>query len=192
MLPDLAASWDVSADGTVYTFNLRNDVFWSDGTRVTAADVEYGILRSLDPATGAAFAFLVADFIVNGAAFNAGEAEAADVTLRIELTQPAGYFPTLASLTVMFPQPQGAIEEHGARWTEPDNIISNGPYDLLSWSHGTSIVLRKNAAYYDAGSVAIETVDYKMVEEPSTALAMYEAGALDTTILPIEEMDRVL
>ncbi len=55
--PELATTWTVSADSTVYTFTLRNDVFWSDGNPVTAQDVRYGILRSLDPATGSGYAY---------------------------------------------------------------------------------------------------------------------------------------
>ncbi|NCT22360.1 peptide ABC transporter substrate-binding protein, partial [bacterium] len=55
--PELATSWTVSADATVYTFTLRSDIYWTDGHPVTAQDVRYGILRTLNPATGADYAY---------------------------------------------------------------------------------------------------------------------------------------
>ncbi|MBM3944670.1 MAG: peptide ABC transporter substrate-binding protein [SAR202 cluster bacterium] len=198
--PDLAARWDVSADGTVYTFHLRNDVKWTDGRPVTAHDAEYGILRSLAPETGSQYAFLIVSIIRNAAAFNAGEISDAsqvgvraldDYTLEITLEHAAAYFPALASTWVMFPQPRWAIEAHGDKWIEPENIVCNGPYKVLSWVHGSSLVLVKNPTYYNPGRVAIETLDFKMVENPATALALYEAGALDSVNPPPEELDRI-
>jgi len=63
--PELATSWTVSTDGTIYTFNLRNDVYWTDGHRVTAGDVRYGILRTLNPAIHSSYAFPL--FIIKNA-----------------------------------------------------------------------------------------------------------------------------
>ncbi len=198
--PDLAESWDVSSDGTVYTFNLRQDAKWTDGKPVTAHDVEYGVLRTLNPDTASGYAFVISSIIKNGDAYNFGEiADASlvgvkavdDYTLEVTLEHPAAYFPGIASTWVMYPQPQWAIEAHGDKWIEPDNIVTNGPYQLLSWVHGNSLVMTKNPDYYDAEAVFVETVDWKMIEEESTAMAMYEAGALDSVAPPVEDMDRL-
>ena len=152
--PDLALRWDVSDDGTVYTFHLRDDVRWSDGTTVTAEDVAYGIIRTLDPATASSYAYVLTVIIKNAEAFNSGDLTDAsqvgvkvvdEVTLEVTLEHAAGYFLGIASMWVMYPQPRGAIEAHGDKWTEPENIVTNGAYELVSWVHNASLVTRKNS-----------------------------------------------
>lgn len=62
--PELATSWEVSPDSTVYTFTLRSDVYWTDGHQVTAQDVRYGILRTLNPTTsGYAYPLFVSNYL---------------------------------------------------------------------------------------------------------------------------------
>jgi oligopeptide transport system substrate-binding protein len=70
--PELATDWTVSLDGKVYTFTLRDDMTWSDGNPVTAEDVRYGILRTLDPATNSSYAYPLAMIIENAADYNRG------------------------------------------------------------------------------------------------------------------------
>ncbi len=70
-IPELATSWVMSPDATVFTFTLRSGLTWSDGNRLTAYDVRYGILRSLDPATQSEWAFPLF-WIQNAEAYNIG------------------------------------------------------------------------------------------------------------------------
>ena len=100
--PELATSWDVSPDGTVYTFHLRDDVKWSDGSPVTAHDAAYGIIRTLDPDTASTYAYILTAVIKNAAAFNSGDITDRelvgvkaidDYTLQVTLGHAAGYFP---------------------------------------------------------------------------------------------------
>ncbi|MFQ5873336.1 MAG: ABC transporter substrate-binding protein, partial [Dehalococcoidia bacterium] len=134
--PALAEEWEVSRDGTVYTFRLRRDVRWTDGSRVTAQDVAYGILRTLAPETASEYAYVPAAIIKGGGDYNAGDVTnpgivgvrvVDDFTLEVELEHPAGYFPSIASMWVMWSQPREAIEAHGDQWIEPANIVTNGP-----------------------------------------------------------------
>ncbi|MFQ6054257.1 MAG: ABC transporter substrate-binding protein, partial [Candidatus Bathyarchaeia archaeon] len=79
-------------------------------------------------------------------------------------------------------------------WTEPGNIVTNGPYLLASWEHGTSLSLKKNPDFFNAANVQIGQIDFVMIEEESTAMALYEAGDLDAlygTTVPVEDLDRV-
>jgi len=141
-VPELATSWDASPDLTVYTFTMRSDVTWTNGiSAVTAYDVEYGVLRSLDPATGSGYAYILY-IIENAQAYNEGSitdpdlvgVEALDDThIRFTLTGPAAYFPVIAGLPPARPQPQWAIDAHGDSWTNPGNIVTNGPYKLAAW-----------------------------------------------------------
>jgi hypothetical protein len=125
----------------VYTFTLRSDATWTDSSPVTAYDVEYGVLRSLDPETGSSSAWILWD-IENAKDYNLGSitdpdlvgVEALDAThIRFTLEGPAVYFPGIAGLPPARPQPQWAIDAYGEDWTDPDNIVSNGPYRLVAW-----------------------------------------------------------
>jgi oligopeptide transport system substrate-binding protein len=213
VVPKLATSWDVSEDGTVYTFRLRHDVFWirydpASGTferirPVTAHDVVYGVRRSLRPETGSPRAQLIYA-IKNAAQINRtavptetydlselGVRALDDTTVQFELEYPANYFPAIVALPLCRPQPQEAIEEHGSAWTEPGNIVTNAAYVLSEWVHDSRITLLKNPYYYRAAEVQIERVEMLMVSQ-STAFAMYEAGELDTCFVPRPEFDRVM
>ncbi len=69
VVPELATHWEASEDGLTWTFYMRDDVYWTNGRKVTAHDVEYSVKRTLDPATGSSYAYVL--WIIKGAeAFN--------------------------------------------------------------------------------------------------------------------------
>ena len=150
VIPELATEWSVSGDGLVWTFKMRDDVKWVNynpetketkevGT-VNAHDVVYGVKRTINPETASDYAYVLY-IIKGGEAANTGEGSLDDVAVRavddytVEFTleSPAPYFPAIAGMWVARPVPQAAIEEHGEQWTEPGNIVTNGPYMLESW-----------------------------------------------------------
>lgn len=199
VVPELATSWEVSEDGLVWAFHLRKDVKWTDGSPVTAHDIEYAVKRTCDPATASDYAYVL--YIIKGAQEVAsgdvtdldyiGVKAIDDYTIQFALNQPAGYFPAIAGMWVTRPVPRWAIEKYGEKWTEPENIITNGPYLLTKWAHEDEIIMDKNPDYFDADKVQIEKIHAVMVVEASTAMAMYEDGALDSTAVPSEDIDRV-
>ena len=200
--PELATGWTVSPDGAIYTFALRSDVTWSDGTPLTAGDVRYGILRTLYPATAANYAYPLY-VIKNGMGYNSGSitdpnevgVTAVDsTTLRVELEYPASHVLSILSMWMARPMPQWAIEDHGVpTWTEPANIVTSGPYRLSQWVHDSHITLHKNPTYYDAPNAQIEQVKMWMETGATTAWQMYLDGELDTVGVPIgAELDPVL
>jgi len=199
-IPELATSWECSEDGLVWAFHMRKDVKWSDGTPVTAHDIEYGVKRTCDPATASDYAYVL--YIIKGAKeVNTGEVKDLDYvgvkaiddyTIQFALNNPAGYFPGIAGMWVARPVPKWTIEKYGDKWTEPENIVTNGPYLLKKWAHEDEIIMEKNPDYCEAGKVQIERVHYVMVVEASTAMAMYEEGELDSLeTAPLEDMDRI-
>jgi len=208
--PYLATDWEVSEDGTVYTFHLRDDINWVryDAATgevevqrpVTAHDVEYAVKRTIDPNTASDYAYVL--YIVkNAQAVNNAEegftvddigvVALDDTTLEYTLEHSAGYFPSIAGLWVAEPMPQEPIDEFGDKWIEPNLMWTNGPYVMTEWVHGGSMRLEKNPHYVNADDVQIEVIDMVMIVEASTAFAMYENNELDTTGVPLPEIDRV-
>ena len=198
VIPDLATSWEASEDGLTWTFHLRDDVIWTNGRKVTAHDVVYGVMRTLDPAVGSSYSFVL--WIIEGAeAYNTEEGPAEDVkvwaeddyTVKFGLKDPAGYFPAIAGMWVCNALPVEVVEEYGDAWTNVENIVTNGPYELGEWVHEGHLILYKSATYYDVANVKIDQIYCYMIEEASTAMTMYEAGDIDSTSPPLEDMDRV-
>ncbi len=217
VLPYLASDWEVSEDGTVFTFNMRDDIPWvnydpstgewaqevdEEGNPrfVTADDVVYGVKRTIDPETASTYAYVLY-IIQNAQAVNEGEegvtlddvgVEALDeTTVQFTLEQPASYFPAIAGMWVANAQPQWAIEEWDNKWTEAGLIVTNGPMGVEEWIHGGTLNLIKNELWPDADQVQIERVEGVMITEDSTAFAMYENNELDTQNVPQTEIDRV-
>jgi oligopeptide transport system substrate-binding protein len=217
VLPYLATDWEVSEDGTVYTFNMRGDIPWvkydpttgewaqevdEEGNPrfVNAHDVVYGVKRTIDPETASDYAYVLYN-IVNAQEVNAAEegvtlddvgVEALDdLTVQFTLAAPAAYFPSIAGMWVANAQPQWAIDEWGIKWTEAGLIVTNGPMGLEEWIHGGNMNLVKNPLWPEADQVQLERLVGVMITEASTAFAMYENNELDTTNVPDTEIDRV-
>jgi oligopeptide transport system substrate-binding protein len=220
VLPYLATAWEEGTDDQgrqTWTFTLRDDFPWvmhdpatgetaivtdEEGNElyVTADDVVYGLKRTLDPATASTYGYVLYN-VLNGAAVNAGEegltiddlgVVATDPqTVVITLENPAPYFPGIAAMWIAAPMPAAAIAERPERWIEPGFIVTNGPYVLDTWIHGSEMVLVKNEFYPDADNVQIERVELVMITEDSTAFALYENNELDSQAVPLPEIDRV-
>lgn len=216
--PALAESWEVSDDGTVYTFYLRDDIPWvsydpdsgsfltyedenGDTRVVNAYDVEYGVKRTIAPATASDYAYVLYG-IENAMAVNESEegftlddvgVKALDATtVEFTLKQAAPWFPGIAGMWITFPQPWWTIEANGESWTEPGLMVTSGPYALEAWIHGSELNLVKSPLWPGADSVQIERIEGVMITESSTAFALWENGELDTTGVPLAEMDRAL
>jgi len=197
-VPALAKSWTVSEDGLVWTFDLRDDVTWSNGKPVTAHDVEYSYKRIVDPAVASPLSGRLT--VIKGAeevlASNSEDLSSVavkaldDYTVQFTLARPAGYFLSLLS-TVGWPIPKDVVEEYGDKWTDPANIVTDGPYLLKSFVHYSGVDLEKNPNYYDAQNVDIDVVHFIYVKEASTGLAMYEAGEIDTVSVAAVDLDRI-
>lgn len=191
--PELATRWTISPDSTTYTFTLRSDATWSDGRPITAQDARYGILRSLDPSIESSYTASTLHVIQNAEAYATGAitdslqvgVTAVDTTtLRVDLEHPLGHILSLLAQPVARPMPQWAIEAHGDTWTQPENIVTSGPYRLTEWVQDEHILLDKNPSFYDAADVQIEHVKMWM-EDGATAWTMYLDGQLDTATVPL-------
>jgi len=184
--PVIATSWEVLEGGKKIIFHLRDDVFWSDGRKVEAKDFEYSWKRLLDPKVASEYAYILFD-ILNAEEYHQkkitddrriGVKATDDRTLEVLLKQPVSYFVAITTFEVTYPQRRDLVEKFGAAWTEPGKLVTNGPYLLSSWKHENEIELTANPKYF-LGKPAIEKVKLSMVNEKTTALALYEQGQLD-------------
>ncbi|NOZ28314.1 MAG: AAA family ATPase [Chloroflexi bacterium] len=200
VIPDVARTWEVLEDGQKYVFHLRDDVRWSDGSPVTAADFEYAWKRLLDPAIRSPIARWL--FGIKGAsAFHRGEAGREDVgvraidevTLVVELEGPTSYFPHLLASSAAYPVPRHVVETHGASWTKVENIVTNGPFRLEAWNRDEYIFLSRNPGYHGRFEGNAQQVELFLIQDPYAQLEIYQADGLDVVdlwALPASEMDR--
>ena len=188
IVPALAESWDISEDGTVYTFHLRDGLKWSDGTPLTAGDFVYSIQRVLTPATTAQYYSMMSDYIKGAKEFYEGTATAEelgakaldDKTLEITLIQPTSFFIDLVSMWCYFPVQEATITANGDRWTaSADSYVCNGPFKMEQINLGEGYVLVKNENYWDAENVTLEKLTFRFILDSATALTAYEAGDVD-------------
>jgi oligopeptide transport system substrate-binding protein len=196
-VPYVASKVASNADGSVWTFTIRKDARWSDNGPCTARDFEYSWKRQLDPATKAPYAAFLYD-IKNGEAFNKGQVTDAaqvgvrakdDWTLEVTLEGPRGYFPVLTAYLAALPGHKASIEKHGDKWTEPGNIVSNGPFVLEAWDHGKQMVLKKNPHFFGAKEVTLEKVIIPIIPFAAGVLP-YENNEIDLTILQAADLKR--
>ncbi|TDT61066.1 peptide ABC transporter substrate-binding protein [Fonticella tunisiensis] len=177
---------DKSEDGLTWTFHLR-DYSWSDGKKVTAEDFKYAWLRLLDPNTASDYAYFIFD-IKNAAEYNAGNAKAEDVgikvidekTLQVTLNNPVPYFDQIVAFKNLVPLRKDIVEAAGETYgQDPAKLVYNGPFVVEQWVKGSKVVLKKNEKYWDAKSVKLQTVNFQVVKEEASRMKMFETKQLD-------------
>lgn len=199
-VPGIAESYEVSDDGLIYTFHLR-DAKWSDGQPITAHDFVYSWKRAADPTTASDYANLMY-YIAGGYEFFNGEGSYEDVkvkalddkTLEVTLTAPTPFFLELTAFYTFMPVRQDVVEKDPEGWAKnPELIVTNGPFQLAEYKMGDRAVLAKNENYWNADNVKLdEIVCYTIVEE-STSLTVYESGELDIiTNIPLQEIPQIM
>jgi oligopeptide transport system substrate-binding protein len=198
--PRGAESYTISDDGTVFTFKLRKEAKFSDGSPITARDYEWTLKRNLDPASGSKYAHSLYP-LKNASAYNRGQIQDRDAvgvkalddsTLQLVTERPAPYLiPLIAATWTLFPLKRETLEKYGDKWTEADNIVTNGPFMLQSWKHDQEMVLVPNPHYWGE-KPTLQRVVLPLVRDPlSQALVGYESGELQFAIVPNPDLDRL-
>jgi len=197
--PGMAESWTVSTDGMTYTFNIREDAKWSDGTQLTADDFVRSWLRGMDPRNASEYSWIWEYTNVVGAnEFAFADEDATDAELdalaaavgiksledgakfEVKLTAPTNWFVSLMAFYHFMPVPASAtIDGEGAWAKDPAKAISNGPFHLTSYEVGNQLVLEKNEYYWNEKEVGIMKINGFFIDLQTTAYARYYAGELD-------------
>ena len=196
LIPGAAESWTVSDDGKTYTFKLRADAVWSDGSPVTAEDFVYSFRRLENPETGAEYASMLYP-IVNAEEVNTGKAKPEDMgvkavdatTLEVTLKAATPYFLEMLTHQATYPVSKASIEKDGADWIKPGKLVSNGAFTLAEWVPNDHMRMVKNPKFHDAANVKIDVINFIPTEDRSSAMKRYEAGELDSyDDLPTEQL----
>ena len=186
VVPGQAASYTVSDDGLVYTFTLRDDIFWSDGQPVTANDWVYSWRRLVNPDTAADYGYFLDGIVVNAAAIQAGEKAPEelgikaldDKTLEISLESACPYFLEVCAFASLMPMREDVVEGND-NWTDPANIVVNGPYIISEWVHDSYIKMVPNEQYYDAANLGPDEIVWHLSDSETAILSSYQNGEYD-------------
>jgi oligopeptide transport system substrate-binding protein len=194
IVPDIAERWEVSEDGTVYTFYLREDAKFHDGKPVTARDFKYSFERACDPWTGSVVADTYLGDIVgvkeklNGFVDEVSGVEVVDDhTLQITIDAPKPYFLGKLTHSTAFVVDKDNVERGGRTWTDEPN--GTGPFKLKEYRFGRQIVLERNDLYYGQPKPSVEQVNFILAG--GSAMTMYENGELEAVPVGLTDIERV-
>lgn len=188
--PGVATGFTVSDDKLVYTFHLRPDARWSDGTPVSATQFIDAYRRLLTPATAARKANVFYP-VKNARAFAEGKLtdfssvgfRAADPqTLVISLGQPTPRFPYYVASGPWLPVRADLVAQHGRNWTRPGNFVGNGPFTLSEWRADQRIVAKKNPLWHGAANVRLSEIQFIRFDSGDSEDRAFRAGQIDVTM----------
>ena len=186
--PELAESYTVSEDGTVYTFTLREGLKWSDGSDFYASDVVKSWNRAADEKLGASYGFLFD--VIDGYGTGSLNVVADDAarTLTVTLNAPCAYFLELCGFTTFCPVKTELADDEGAWAVNPETYIGTGPFRVTSFKVDDVVTYEKNPYYWNADAVRLGGINAYLSEDSVAILAAYEADtiSLAQTIDPAE------
>jgi len=189
-VPGQAKDVQISDDGTVYTFTLRDGLKWSDGKPVTASDFVYAWNRAIDPETAADYAYMFE--VIEG--YEEGKLNVTapdDKTVVVKLKNRVPYFLELTAFPAFSPVRKDIIEQHGDAWaTKPETYIGNGPYKVTEWVPGSHITMTKNENYWNYKNLGMQNIKFVLMDDPGAQLNAFIKGEiLFTDDIPNDEID---
>mgnify|MGYP005778216501 CR=1 FL=1 len=193
-----AESYEVNEDQTVWTFHLREDALWSDGSQVTSEDFLNTMTRALDPASGSGYANYLfpienAEEIYNGEADmdTLGVEAPDDHTLVFTLEEPCVYFLDLLRLPVYTPSCAKYADSPESGWDrDPQTSLANGPFCLTEYVPDQYFVLEKNENYWNKDAISLDRITYRFFDDTQSMATAYETGEVDVaTSLPSSVME---
>lgn len=188
IIPGVATRWQTN-DQKIWTFTLRNDAKWSDGTPVTAEDFVYSWQRLVDPKTTSPFAWFAAlagianaQEIIDGKTSpdKLGVTAVNAHTLRVQLDKPLPWFVNLTANFSLYPVNKATVESD-KNWTRPGKLVGNGAYVLADRVVNEKLVAVPNKYYWDNAKTVIQKVTFMPINQESSAAKRYQAGDIDIT-----------
>ncbi len=186
IVPSLAYRWDVSADRRIYTFHLRNDVFFHDndafpggkGRKMTAHDIVYSFRRIIDPTTASTGTWIFNDRVDGNAGFTALN----DSTFQLTLITP--FTPVLGLLSMQYCSivPHEVVEKYGKDFRS--HPCGTGPFCFKAWEEGQALILRRNEHYFERDSTGrqlpyLDGIKITFYDSKATEFLLLRQGELD-------------
>ena len=185
----VATSWDISEEGTTYTFHLREDSVWSNGSPVTAHDFVYSWRRLADPKTSSQYQSMVETAqLKNYEAVMAGDLPTTELgvvaidayTLEVTLEIPVPFFLKLMTFGSFAPVNEAFVADvAGSFGTSVKTTLYNGPFMLTQWDSGYGYAFMKNPSYHSAKDIKIDGVTFRIVTDIADGVNLYENGKVD-------------
>lgn len=182
-----AESYEVSEDGLVYTFHLRDNKY-SDGEPVKAEDYVNSIRRIFDPEVNCHNAGIFY-CIKGGEEFNTGKGTKEDVgakavdekTLEITLVEPLPYFPQLLTFSNVTPVPEAKTEgeKNSSYGATAEELAQSGPFYVKEWTRGSKVVLEKNPNYWDAKNIKLDEVELVLAQDENTRQQLFDQNKVN-------------
>ena len=198
-IPGMAVKEEISEDGKVHTFTLR-DAKWSDGQPVTANDFVFAWRRLANPKTASEYAYMIGVAgIKNAEGVMSGEKPITalgvtavdDKTLKVELDYPVPFFDQLAAFPPFYPIREDFYDKYKEQYAlTPEAILSNGPFKMVEWNQGANYTMVKNDQYYDADKVQIDGLNFQVVKDAQSAMVAFDQGNVDYVKLTGEMVDQ--
>jgi oligopeptide transport system substrate-binding protein len=205
-VPGLAKSWEISPDGLVYTFHLRDNLRWSDGSAITTDDVLLSWKRMISPRLASEYAYLLFNYVKGAKAYydgattdfsTVGFRALDDRTVQVTLDRPTPFLIKVMAnhyawhtLPIKVLLRYGALDEKSTQWTRAGNLVGSGPFMLKEWKPQERIVVVRNPNYWDAAHVKLDEIDFLPTEDTGAEERMFRAGQLDRTQeIPIAKID---
>jgi oligopeptide transport system substrate-binding protein len=189
VVPAAAAQWE-NQDFKTWTFHLRPDAVWSDGSPVTAQDFVYSWQRLADPKTGSPYASYLQyakieniDDILTGkkGPQTLGIKAIDDKTLQVSLSESVPYFISMLSRTALMPVKRSVVEKFGDKWTLPANYVGNGAYRLNEWVVNEHIVLERSPSYWNNKKTVIDKATFLPISSEVSDVNRFRSGEIDIT-----------
>src|SRR5260370_18571909 len=192
--PQLAASYDLASDGLTWTFHLRSNLKFSDGTPLTSADVVYSINRALLPAPKSVVGPFYLNLIKDSDKLNAGKIQTIigdslltpdASTVVIIANKKASYFLDALVYSTSYVVEKSVAEQYGINWI--DHLADNGgqggdgPFKVQSWTHGANITFVPNPNYYGP-KPQVQKLIYPFYKDTATNFKAYQAGQTDYSL----------
>jgi peptide/nickel transport system substrate-binding protein len=180
--PGLAEAWDISSDGTKYTFHLRDGVTFTNGQAVTAEDVRFSIARWGNPKINVLYGFLASGFkdvrVVGPKA------------VQVTLDHPVGALLDYLTHFTASIVPKNVVEKLGTRFNEAP--VGSGPFMLKSRTPGQALTLVRNPNYWRAGKPYLDEVNFEYVPDDNARILKVLSGGFDVAAaVPYSQLARI-
>jgi ABC-type oligopeptide transport system substrate-binding subunit/class 3 adenylate cyclase len=187
VIPDVARSWQVLDGGLRYLFHLREDVRWTDSSKITAHDFEWTWKRNLQPSAEPGTVQFLFD-IAGAREFNEGVhhdpqsigVRARDnLTLEVSLVKPVAYFPYIITFPICYPLPRTSLESLGEDFWLPKHLVTNGAYRLVEFEPEAGLILERNPFYHGEFPGNVSRYENTFLLESDDVLQAYCRNRVD-------------